>query len=193
MHPHPRRLRPRVTAACGRSSSVRFACNGQKTARSGYINLQGVFAYKCSIFLFFIRLDLEQRVKLGEEIIRHTIPQTACTRTAVRVCTHRKRSKPLVLRTTQLPVAVSVLEMGFVFPPSSRWTAAICQRRRVAAAQSVLSALLSVVANFWESWGAKAVRDRATGSLRAHHSDVVGHSRRSPRSRNPLIGVLRGK
>ena len=29
------------------------------------------------------------------------------------------------------------------------------------------------------SWGAKAVRVRATGSLRAHPLEVVGHSRRS--------------
>ena len=39
------------------------------------------------------------------------------------------------------------------------------------------------------SWGAKAVRVRATGSLRAHPLEVVGHSRRSPRS--PEISVDR--
>ena len=31
------------------------------------------------------------------------------------------------------------------------------------------------------SWGAKAVRVRATGSPRAHPLEVVGHGRRSPR------------
>ena len=43
-----------------------------------------------------------------------------------------------------------------------------------------------------KSWGAKAVRVRATGSPRAHPPEVVGHGRRSPRFRNPLIGALRG-
>ena len=43
------------------------------------------------------------------------------------------------------------------------------------------------------SWGAKAVRVRATGSPRAHPLEVLGHGRRSPRFRNPLIGALRGK
>ena len=42
-----------------------------------------------------------------------------------------------------------------------------------------------------KSWGAKAVRVRATGSPRAHPPEVVGHGRRSPRFRNPLIGTLR--
>ena len=44
-----------------------------------------------------------------------------------------------------------------------------------------------------KSWGAKAVRVRATGSPRAHPPEVVGHGRRSQRFRNPLIGALRGR
>ena len=36
------------------------------------------------------------------------------------------------------------------------------------------------------------MRVRATGSPRAHPLEVVGHGRRSPRFRNPLIGALRG-
>ena len=36
------------------------------------------------------------------------------------------------------------------------------------------------------------MRVRATGSPRAHPPEVVGHGRRSPRFRNPLIGALRG-
>ena len=45
-----------------------------------------------------------------------------------------------------------------------------------------------------KSWGAKAVRVRATGSPRAHRCfAAVGHGRRSPRFRNLLIGALRGK
>ena len=36
------------------------------------------------------------------------------------------------------------------------------------------------------------MRVRATVSPRAHPLEVVGHGRRSPRFRNPLIGALRG-
>ena len=39
-----------------------------------------------------------------------------------------------------------------------------------------------------KSWGAKAVRVRATGSPRAHRCFAVGHGRRSPRIPKPVDG-----